>query len=147
MAASKHNPVTPTEWQEAVDAAHVLLLIDSAWKYKLIVGGPTVNVERCQEILRRGTELGVKPSTNAVERLLQNQAGPVDTTVRCRACHATQRVNYARCLRESWPMCHGASMSIVASSADVGEAVGAAMAALTTARRVFTHPNPQGRRP
>lgn len=59
------DPETPAEWQEAVDAAEGLLLIDSARQYGLITGGPKIDVERCQEILRRGREHGVYPADAA----------------------------------------------------------------------------------
>lgn len=37
--------------REVVLAAHAWLIIDSAAKYGLIEGGPTINVGRCQEII------------------------------------------------------------------------------------------------
>lgn len=60
------EPNSPAEWQGAVDVAYVMLLIDSAKLYGLVSGGPEVNVERAQDIIRRGEELGVVPSPNAV---------------------------------------------------------------------------------
>ncbi|HWP59475.1 MAG TPA: hypothetical protein VNL14_16405 [Candidatus Acidoferrales bacterium] len=67
---SEHkDPQTREEWQEALDMASVLMLID-ARKYGLITGGPEVNVERCADVLRRGAARGYKPSADAVERLL-----------------------------------------------------------------------------
>jgi hypothetical protein len=55
------DPKNAGEWQEAVDAACFLLLIDSARQYGLITGGPTVNVSRCEDILERGRKQGVVP--------------------------------------------------------------------------------------
>ncbi len=65
-------PTTIGEWQEAVDSAHVLLLLDSARKYGLVTGGPEANIERCEEMIREGRRLhGVIPSPDAVERLVR----------------------------------------------------------------------------
>jgi hypothetical protein len=55
------DPKTPDEWQLAVDAAEMLLLIDSARLYGLITGGPRAKVKRCEEILRIGREHGFTP--------------------------------------------------------------------------------------
>lgn len=65
------EPQTPEEWQNAVDAAHGALLTDSAHKYGLVSGGPTVIVSRCEEILARGKELGVEPSSDSAERYVR----------------------------------------------------------------------------
>lgn len=66
------DPKTPEQWQEAVDAAEGLLLIDSARQYGLITGGPKINADRCDEILRRGRERGVYPSNHAAARTLDS---------------------------------------------------------------------------
>jgi len=55
------DPVTPHEWQEAVDAAHLWLLIDAARQYGLVTGGPAVDVGRCEEILAAGATAGFRP--------------------------------------------------------------------------------------
>lgn len=56
------DPTTPEEWQVAVNIAAFWLLVDSAEKYGLVeVGDEVIDVERCEEILRRGAELGVLP--------------------------------------------------------------------------------------
>lgn len=68
------TPQTDAEWQEAVDAAHVLLLVESSRVYGLITGGPTANVDRCREILERGQQRGISPSATAVEDLLDQLA-------------------------------------------------------------------------
>ena len=65
------DPLSREEWQEAVDAAHVLLAIDAARAYGLVKGGREVDAERCQEILEAGERLGVTPSPTAVRDLLQ----------------------------------------------------------------------------
>lgn len=64
------NPTTPAQWQEAVNAAHVLLLVESARYYGLITGGPEVNIDRCNELLAEGRSLGIEPSSNALELML-----------------------------------------------------------------------------
>lgn len=55
------NPSTRGGWQEAVDAANFLLLVHSARLYGLISGGPQIDVERCEEILRLGRDRGIVP--------------------------------------------------------------------------------------
>jgi hypothetical protein len=62
---TRRDPQTPAEWQEAVDVAEFLLLLASARAYGLIDGGPTANSERCEEILKRGRELGYRPHKDA----------------------------------------------------------------------------------
>lgn len=56
------NPRTPQEWQEAVDAADILLGLEAARLYGLVTGGPVIDVERCDEILRRGRLRGYVPT-------------------------------------------------------------------------------------
>jgi len=63
-------PVTPDEWQTAVDAAKALLVLDSARLYGLVTGGPGVNVKRCEEILYAGQQQGIQPRKDCVERLV-----------------------------------------------------------------------------
>ena len=67
----KNDPTTPTEWQEAVDLAEFYVCLDSAAKYGLVTGGPQINLERCEQILRDGRALGYRPSVNCVERILK----------------------------------------------------------------------------
>jgi hypothetical protein len=55
------DPQTPEEWQDAVDTADFLLLLDAARQYGLVEGGPGVDVERCADILARGAAIGVIP--------------------------------------------------------------------------------------
>ena len=63
-------PANLDEWQDAVDSAHVLLLIDSARKYGLVTGGPEADIERCEQMIRDGRARGVVPRPDAVERLI-----------------------------------------------------------------------------
>ena len=67
----RKEPKTDAEWQAAVDAAHGALALDSARKYGLVTGGPMVDVDRCEDILRRGERRGWVPSANAVETFIQ----------------------------------------------------------------------------
>lgn len=64
------DPQTDADWQEAVDAAEVMMLGDSARQYGLITGWPVVNIERCEEILAKGKQRGFVPAADAVERLM-----------------------------------------------------------------------------
>ena len=56
------EPDSPIEWQEAVNCAHFLLLLDAARGYGLMTGGPEVNAARCTEIVKRGRRIGYKPT-------------------------------------------------------------------------------------
>jgi hypothetical protein len=68
QADAMKEPDTLQEWQEAVDAAELLLLIDAARKYGLIRGGPEVNVPRACLIKLKGLSMGIRPSPNLVEK-------------------------------------------------------------------------------
>jgi hypothetical protein len=61
------DPVTPEEWQEAVNAAEFALLVDSARQYGLITGGPTFDVARCEDLLARGEAQGIVPDRGLFE--------------------------------------------------------------------------------
>lgn len=55
------NPRSSSEWQEAVDSATVMLLIDSAVLYGLIETDMTIDVRRCEELLDEGRRRGYEP--------------------------------------------------------------------------------------
>lgn len=61
------DPQTPEEWQQAVNMASVMLLIESARQYGLVVGGPEVNADRCQQLLDKGERRGYRPLPNSLE--------------------------------------------------------------------------------
>lgn len=65
------TPKTVAEWQEAVDGAHACLALDAARQYGLVRGGPGVNAERCDEILRLGKARGITPRKDAIRRLVK----------------------------------------------------------------------------
>jgi hypothetical protein len=77
------DPQTDAEWQEAVNVAAALLLIDSGKQYGLIQGGPAINVERCDLLLRQGAKRGIRPNKPigdmAITLLRQINAG-IDKT-------------------------------------------------------------------
>ncbi len=62
MGEIMRNPSNPAEWQEAVDAADLVLVIDSLRQYDLITGGPEGNIARCETILEKGRKRGYYPS-------------------------------------------------------------------------------------
>lgn len=70
------NPETPEEWQEAVNSAKLLLLIHDCILYGLIKG-PTVNAERCEQILREGAQRGYLPlsTETLIEKAFKNVPG------------------------------------------------------------------------
>jgi hypothetical protein len=65
------QPTTPAEWQEVVNMAEAMLLVDSARQYGLITGGPKVNAERCHQLLDDGREFGFRPKKADVDRIIQ----------------------------------------------------------------------------
>jgi hypothetical protein len=67
------DPETPEQWQEAVNAAEFILAIDSARQYGLIETDIRPDVERCDDILRRGREKGFTPAS--VEELCRRHVG------------------------------------------------------------------------
>jgi hypothetical protein len=67
----KNTPKTPEEWQFAVDAADALLHLDAARQYGLVTGGPKINVDRCEIILRGGRRRDIRPQEGNVERLIE----------------------------------------------------------------------------
>lgn len=56
------NPQTLEQWREAVEAAAGLRIIADLKMYGLLTGGPGININRCDEILRRGAKRGVFPA-------------------------------------------------------------------------------------
>jgi hypothetical protein len=60
---TRRDPQSPDEWQDAVDAADLLLLLDACRQYGLVEGGPEVNIARCNELLAEGAERGIFPSS------------------------------------------------------------------------------------
>jgi hypothetical protein len=69
------DPQTPAEWQEAVNLARFLLDVEASKSYGLLAGGPATNVARCEELLKRGKDLGFHPAPT-VELVKQFVAGP-----------------------------------------------------------------------
>ncbi|HZC23344.1 MAG TPA: hypothetical protein VE866_08395 [Candidatus Binatia bacterium] len=57
------EPTTDQEWQDAVDGAEFWLALDSARQYGLIETDIAVDVDRCEDLLRRGAERGIRPAS------------------------------------------------------------------------------------
>ena len=53
------EPRTAAEWRDVATLAEVLLRVDAARQYGLIVGGPTINVARCATLLKRAQRRGI----------------------------------------------------------------------------------------
>jgi hypothetical protein len=62
-----HDPSTPEEWQEAVDAAAACRVIANCKMYGLLQGGPEIDVGRCDELLEQGRARGVHPSKSVTD--------------------------------------------------------------------------------
>jgi hypothetical protein len=66
--AEPQDPQTPADWQLAVDAAAFWLLVDDARLYGLVtITGPTVDRDRCRDILARGACRGIRPHDDAAD--------------------------------------------------------------------------------
>jgi hypothetical protein len=61
------EPITETEWREAVLGACAMRLIHDAALYGLIEGGPKINVERCDELIEKGRARGIVFSRAEIE--------------------------------------------------------------------------------
>jgi len=85
MARNPRKPGTVEEWQAAVDAAEALLALESARQYGLVTGGPEIDLERCEEIIREGARRGVTPAADCTKRLIDELMG----VRRCRVCGCT----------------------------------------------------------
>jgi hypothetical protein len=57
-----NDPHTPEEWQDAVDSAYFLSLLDSARHYGLIETALDIDADRCEAILRAGKAQGYEPN-------------------------------------------------------------------------------------
>lgn len=68
------RPVTTQHWQDAVDAAHMLTMLEHARVFGLLNDDSTVNVERCAEIIEDGKTRGIRPRAEAAAQLVINQA-------------------------------------------------------------------------
>jgi hypothetical protein len=62
------QPLTVDEWNEAATLAAACLLIDDARLYGFVVGGPTVDRERCVEVLDQAARVGIVPTKLAAEQ-------------------------------------------------------------------------------
>jgi hypothetical protein len=58
-----HDPESREEWQAAADAAHFYLALDGCRQYGLVEGGPTIDVDRCLEMLDKAKAIGITPCT------------------------------------------------------------------------------------
>lgn len=56
------DPQTPEEWQTAVNCADFHLCLDAAVKYGICETDVEADLDRCEEIIRRGALLGYHPS-------------------------------------------------------------------------------------
>jgi len=67
METALKLPTTDTEWQDAVDCADGAIHFDAAREYGLIKGGPEIDLERAETLLRLGAEQGYHPRADAPE--------------------------------------------------------------------------------
>ncbi len=67
-ATKPKMPITPEEWQLAVDLAEGAIAVTAARAYGIITGGPDIDCDRCEEILAEGAKRGYLPAPNAIEK-------------------------------------------------------------------------------
>lgn len=60
-----------------------------------------------------------------------------DSYLRCTECGRKETTNFSHSLRNGWPKCCGYTMRLERTDADIGGAVGDAMAPLKTAREAM----------
>jgi hypothetical protein len=65
------DPKTSEEWQQAVDSAAAARAIADCKMYGLLEGGPQININRCDSILRRGAKRGITPSRPVTDLALE----------------------------------------------------------------------------
>jgi hypothetical protein len=65
---TQRQPLTVDEWNEAATLAAACLLIDDARLYGFVVGGPTIDRERCVEVLDQAARVGIVPTKLATEQ-------------------------------------------------------------------------------
>jgi hypothetical protein len=56
------DPQTPEDWRRAAVLATVALLFDAARQYGLIVGGPVIDTDRCEDLITRAKAQGIVPT-------------------------------------------------------------------------------------
>lgn len=63
----RKHPQTAAEWQEAYDMAHVMRMLHDCKLYGLLVGGPTIDVQRCDYLIAQGNAMGLRTSRPALD--------------------------------------------------------------------------------
>lgn len=61
------DPRTPAEWREAAVLASACLLIDDARLYGFTEGGPSIDRERCGEVLADAAKRGIAPTAEETD--------------------------------------------------------------------------------
>ena len=62
------DPQTPEEWRVVAQMAAGLRLIEDARLYGFLVGGPTIDVERVDDVIDRARELGLAPTVDEAQQ-------------------------------------------------------------------------------
>lgn len=85
------EPITDEDWRDTVDLAKACLILEDAQARGLILGGPQINVARCDELLAAGKERGFEPRPDVLTRLVdayQLEAAPVAMRKAAARAHA-----------------------------------------------------------
>lgn len=69
-STAPNEPSTEAEWQEAVNGAYAAALIDAAVRRGLLEAGPRIDLSRCRQVIRRGSDRGFSPQRNEVVRII-----------------------------------------------------------------------------
>lgn len=79
------RPATDDNWQDAVDAAHLIMTLELGRIYRLVKIIPEFDIEECIAILAEGRDRGILPNAE-----LTNLVGAVDGLLA--ACDTRVRV-------------------------------------------------------
>lgn len=63
------DPNTPQEWQEAINRAVLFRALHASKFYGMVEGGPTIDIDRCDEIFAQAIAQGYRPNAT-LEQLL-----------------------------------------------------------------------------
>ena len=64
-----------------------------------------------------------KVGTHDKNTKLDAEPKEIDTTVICDKCQRQERVSFAECMRKGWPVCHGHTMRMDETEANIEEAI------------------------
>jgi hypothetical protein len=61
------DPQTTADWRLVLAVAHACLALDAARQYGVVVGGPTIDVRRCEELIAGGLAIGLRVTKDEID--------------------------------------------------------------------------------